>query len=216
MAGEYVIQWTHDLNGTNPTKPRFTIQPLEVNGPGRTNSNTPLQIPGRYVVNYGELIAENFVHLLENFSGPTPPVNPTPGMVWFDTTIGANGSLKVRDKTNSKWVVAGSGGGTFEQPPLVGGAGSSTADFVATVGSLYFINTTTRAVTVTLPVSTSLAPGDMITFIDEAGTFHTNSLFINGNGARIMGLLEPMENDVRYSSFRLVYSGSATHGWRLA
>lgn len=213
MAGEYLIQWTDDQNGNNAQKPRFTILPREINGPGRTNTNSPLQLPGRYVVNYGELIAENLIHLLENFSGPLEPTASTPGMTWFDSSAGTDGILKVRDKTNTKWILSGSGGGTYTEVPRVGGAGTASADFTAVPGAIYFINTSTRVVTVTLPLTASL--GDKITFTDEAGTWHTNKVIFNNNGHKIMGLLEPMENDVQYSSFNLCYSGSL-FGWRIS
>lgn len=213
MAGEYLIQWTDDQSGNNALKPRFTILPSQIDGPGRATTNTPLQLPGRYVVNYGELINENFVHLLENFSGPVEPAEPTSGMCWFDTLAGPNGTLKVRDKSNTKWILSGSGGGTFTDIPRVGGAGTASADFTAVAGSIYFVNTSTRIVTCTLP--TTATPGDLITFTDEAGTWGTNKVIINNNGHKIMGLLEAMENDVQYSSFKLCYSGTL-QGWRLS
>lgn len=48
-------------------------------------SSTSLSLLGRGVVNYGQLIAENFVYLLENFASPTPPPNPVVGQFWFQT-----------------------------------------------------------------------------------------------------------------------------------
>lgn len=212
MAGEYLIQWTDDQNGTNPLKPRFTILPNAVNGPGFSETNSPLHLPGRYVVNYGEFIAENFIHLLENFCGPTEPVQPTPGMTWFDNSAGSNGTLKVRDKTNTKWILSGSGGGAYEEVPRVGGPGTASSDFNATVGSLYFINTSSRVVTATLPSTASV--GDMIVFVDEAGTWNSNQFVVNNNGHLIMGLNEPLNNNIQYSAFKLVYSGTM-FGWRI-
>ena len=49
-------------------------------------STTSLTLLGRGVVNYGQLTAENFVYLLENFASPIPPVNPQIGQIWFQTT----------------------------------------------------------------------------------------------------------------------------------
>ena len=52
----------------------------------RVDSNsTSLTLMGRGVVNYGRLVAENFVKLLENFTSPTPPIHPTQGQIWFQT-----------------------------------------------------------------------------------------------------------------------------------
>lgn len=215
MAGEYIIQWTDHNSGLNPYKPQFVVNPREVNGPGRSQANTPLQLPGRYLVNYGELLVENLVHLLENFASGTEPSPTTGGMLWFDTSDGPDGTLKVRDKTNTKWLKAGSGGGSgaFTPPPVVGGVGSSTADFTAASGNLYMINTTTRTVTVQLP-STPVV-GDVVEFVDEAGTWNTFSLVISHNGNKLMGLFESMNVNVQFGAVRLVYSGSL-HGWRIA
>lgn len=51
-----------------------------------TDSSTSLTLLGRGTPNYGQLIAENFVYLLENFSGPNEPTNPIIGQIWFQTT----------------------------------------------------------------------------------------------------------------------------------
>jgi hypothetical protein len=61
------------------------------------NNETPLQLLGRGVDNYGERIAENFAHLLENFARNTQPVNPVLGQLWFHKDAGGAGihSLKL-------------------------------------------------------------------------------------------------------------------------
>ena len=50
------------------------------------NQETSLKFPGRNAVSYGEVLAENLLHLLENFSSPTPPTNPVQGQIWFNTS----------------------------------------------------------------------------------------------------------------------------------
>ena len=40
------------------------------------NQETSLKLPGRNTTAYGSSIAENFLHLLENFANSTQPVNP--------------------------------------------------------------------------------------------------------------------------------------------
>jgi len=47
--------------------------------------NTSLKLIGRNDPNYGQAIAENFVHLLENFSADTAPLSPIQGQIWYDT-----------------------------------------------------------------------------------------------------------------------------------
>lgn len=51
----------------------------------RDTQTTSLTLLGRGVVDYGEGVAENFIHLMEHFAGPTPPAKPLDGQVWFHT-----------------------------------------------------------------------------------------------------------------------------------
>ena len=53
-----------------------------------SSTDTSLVFPGRNVVGYGQIIAENFLHLLENFASASQPVNPVPGQLWYDTESG--------------------------------------------------------------------------------------------------------------------------------
>ena len=64
-----------------------------------SSTDTSLTFPGRNVTGYGQIIAENFLSLLENFSKDTAPVNPVEGQLWYDT---ANGVLQIWDSTNWK------------------------------------------------------------------------------------------------------------------
>lgn len=49
------------------------------------NVDTSLKLVGKNFPGYGEYIGENFVHLLENFACATPPSNPTPGQLWYNS-----------------------------------------------------------------------------------------------------------------------------------
>ena len=53
----------------------------------------------------------------------------------------------------------------------------------AVTGRGYFIDTTSGAITVTLPASPKI--GDTITIADYASTFNTNNVTINPNGNKI-------------------------------
>ena len=64
-----------------------------------SSTDTSLIFPGRNVTGYGQIIAENFLHLLENFASDAEPVNPTEGQIWYDST---NGYLQLFDGTNWK------------------------------------------------------------------------------------------------------------------
>lgn len=61
--------------------------------------DTSLKFPGRNVTGYGQIIAENFLHLLENFANESQPINPVEGQLWYDSV---NGQLKIWDNTDWK------------------------------------------------------------------------------------------------------------------
>lgn len=63
-------------------------------------SNTSLTLLGKNVVNYGQYQNSNAVHMLENFSNQTPPVNPIAGQLWFDKTSDV---LRLKVYNGSAW-----------------------------------------------------------------------------------------------------------------
>ena len=78
--------------------------------PGINSVDTSLSLVGSGYPNYGLKIAENFLHLLENFSGPIPPSSPIEGQVWYDTGNSYNKVLKVMNGVG--WVAIG---GIYQQ-----------------------------------------------------------------------------------------------------
>jgi microcystin-dependent protein len=72
---------------------------------GTSNStDTSLVFPGRNFANYGKIVNENFLHLLENFANNTAPINPVEGQLWYNNTDGID-QLQIYDGT--QWVSAG-------------------------------------------------------------------------------------------------------------
>jgi len=67
------------------------------------NTDTSLSIPGKGATGYGKSVAENFLHLLENFAGSNEPTNPIEGQLWYDTSNGVD-QLKIYDAT--QWRTA--------------------------------------------------------------------------------------------------------------
>jgi microcystin-dependent protein len=54
---------------------------------GTIDFSTSLQFIGKNYTGYAKVLAENFLHLLENFAKSTPPPNPIPGQLWYDTNL---------------------------------------------------------------------------------------------------------------------------------
>lgn len=69
------------------------------------NTTTSLGFPGRNQKGYAVTIAENFLHLLENFAKTTPPKNPIKGQLWYNVSAGVE-TLMVYD--GSTWKSSGS------------------------------------------------------------------------------------------------------------
>ena len=85
-----------------------------------------------------------------------------------------------------------------------------TGDFTATSGEGYFVNTTSGAVTATLPSSPSA--GDIVSFSDYTRTFATNSLTIARNSQPIGGIANDAILSVNGQAVTLVYV-DGTEGW---
>ena len=68
------------------------------------NTDTSLSLPGRGATAYGQAVAENFLHLLENFANTEPPARPVEGQLWYDNSEGVD-QLKIYDGTT--WAAAG-------------------------------------------------------------------------------------------------------------
>lgn len=84
---------SYTLQFTDPTR-TIEVPPLTINGPVSPSSNevypnssgsaTSIGLIGRGEPNYGQVILNNLLQMLEHFSYPTAPVNPTIGQLWHD------------------------------------------------------------------------------------------------------------------------------------
>jgi microcystin-dependent protein len=90
----YQVQFT---DSTNPNK-----QPIKVADGTVNTSATSLAFAGRGYPGYAPIIADDLLHLLENFAAPNAPINPVQGQLWYDTSVNV---LKVYDSTS--WSTAG-------------------------------------------------------------------------------------------------------------
>jgi hypothetical protein len=77
---------------------RYNGTTLTVVEDGTIDSTLDIRLIGKNYAGYGEVQNENFLHLLENFSGTSAPPRPTSGQIWFDTATN-----KIRFYDGSKW-----------------------------------------------------------------------------------------------------------------
>ena len=89
---------------------------------------------------------------------------------------------------------------------------SKSANFTAEAQKAYFINTSSGAVTATLPTSATI--GDEIRFLDVASTFDTNNLVVARNGHKIQGATSDLTVATERAGFALVYYDT-NEGWLL-
>jgi hypothetical protein len=89
--------------------------------------------------------------------------------------------------------------------------GIKTSNFTAQKGFVYLVDTTSGAITGLLPASP--AEGDLVGFVDLAGTFNNNNFTIGRNSSEIMNLAEDMTVSDNYSRVYLMYE--TNNGWVL-
>jgi len=87
---------------------------------------------------------------------------------------------------------------------------AKTAGFTAVSGNGYFVNTTSGAITVTLPAGSA---GDVVALADYAATWQTNNVTVAPNGSdKIGGANVNATLDIEGQSVTFVYVDS-TQGW---
>jgi hypothetical protein len=120
------------------------------------------------------------------------------------TTVAPGTSGNVLTSNGTNWIsqVASGGGLTLQSV--------QTTNFTASKGNNYPVNTTSGAVTVTLPASPS--SGDIVQFIDYAGTFATNNLTLFPNGNKITSGTSNVSVTSSRTSIAYIYV-DATQGW---
>jgi microcystin-dependent protein len=105
----YQVRFTET---NNPSKATITVDDQTLNG------QTSVTFVGKNYAGYAQVIAENFLHLLENFANASAPSTPVQGQIWFDNSASVN-QLKVWDGVS--WASTG-GVKKSDQSPSVGNA----------------------------------------------------------------------------------------------
>jgi len=88
---------------------------------------------------------------------------------------------------------------------------AKTASFTAVSGNGYFVNTTSGAITVTLPASPSA--GDIVSLADYTNTWQTNNVTVDRNGSPIGGISANAILSTEGQSVTFIYV-DGTEGWK--
>jgi hypothetical protein len=165
------MAYTVNKTDTSATPNSYTVQDSVV------NNQTDLSLIGKGYAGYGELIAENFLHLLENFADQTQPSKPITGQLWYDKT---EERLKVYSTSN---VFAPLGGATYSGSAP---SGQVAGDFWINsgTGQLYFYNGSTN-VLVGPPSSTGTTNGLTFETIKDSTDTDQNITNVYNDGTRI-------------------------------
>ena len=144
----------------------------------------------------GDIITVSNGGMIDTFTISVPGTKP-----WV---FGMNGNLTLPEDgnildSNNKPVIK------IELPFDI-----KSTDFNAVAGGRYGVDTTSVAVTATLPASPST--GDAIYFADAGGAYSTNNLIVARNGHTIMGSASDMTVSIDNQSFGLFYNGTT---WRV-
>ena len=141
--------------------------------------------------------ASSAIQTIKQGTGNTVAVNPSSfKAIYLEGTGSGAGVVDL--------LVAPDGGFTWNPTDI-------TSATTLVKGTGYFVDTSSSAVTVTLPASPNR--GDTIKIID-LGSAATNNITVARNSEKIQGLTEDMTIATDEAAFGLVYSGS-TNGWRL-
>jgi hypothetical protein len=126
-------------------------------------------------------------------------------LVDADLFIVDNGAGGTNRKVAASRIKTYIGGGTQWQSV-------KTSNYTASAGEGVFMNTTSGALTLTLPASPSI--GDEVSFVDYAGTFDSNNLTIARNSSKIAGAESDLTVATERAANTLVFTDS-TQGWLL-
>ena len=163
------MAYTVNKSNSSSSPNQYTVQD------GAVNTQTDLSFIGKGYAGYGEVIAENFLHLLENFSNTSAPSKPIQGQLWWDST-----NAKLRVYNGTAFQTAGGSAPYQSDAPSNMAAGDIWID--SDTGQMYYYNGTS-SVLVGPPSSTGTTNGFTYDTILDSGDNSQNitKLFNDGN-----------------------------------
>ena len=163
------MAYTVNKTNSSASPNQYTVQD------GVVNTQTDLSFIGKGYAGYGESIAENFLHLLENFSNTSAPSKPIQGQLWYDSSANR---LKVY--TGSAFVPPGANVPYQSDAPSTLTQGDLWID--SDTGQMYFYNGTS-SVLVGPPSATGTTSGLTFDSILDSGdnTQNITKFFNDGN-----------------------------------
>jgi hypothetical protein len=164
------MAYTVNKTNSSATPNSYTVQDSIL------NTQTDIPFVGKGYAGYGEVIAENFLHLLENFSNTSAPTKPIKGQLWFDES---EGRLKVYNGSSFNPL----GGARYQSSaPASQTQGDLWID--SDTGQMYFYNGTSN-VLVGPPSSTGTTNGFTFETIADSTDTNQNITNLYNDGNRI-------------------------------
>jgi hypothetical protein len=224
ITGNQIVTVPNSIEKTwivyNGTTGAFTVEFKTVSGTGSTFSTTDKGI--KYLYSDGT----NIIDINSNLS--TIDLVNQNQLRFEDATGGEYVALRAPSTVSPSYiltlptadgsanqVLTTNGSGALSFATVSGGAAwqaVKSGNFNVTVKEGYFVDTTSTAITATLPASPVI--GDFVSFIDYAGTFDTNNLTIARNGKNIQGVAEDLIVATERAGLTLVFVDN-TQGWLL-
>lgn len=183
------MAYTVNKSNSSASPNQYTVQDAIL------NTQTDLDLVGKGYAGYGEVIAENFLHLLENFSNTTAPGKPIKGQLWYDES-----AAKIKVYTGAAFQPVG--GATYSS---VAPAGLNAGDlFIDSDTQQLYFNNGTENVLVGPPASSGTLNGFFFSTISDSTDVDRNISRIYNNDVQVAIL-----SDVTFTP-KVAISGFAT------
>ena len=166
---------------------------------------------------------ESANHCLVSLNGvlqaPTSSFTVSGATLSFASSLTSNDSIDFVMLLGNVLDIGTPSDGTVTEPKLAANTGGivdwqavATASATMVAGRGYFVDTSSAAITMTLPASA--VRGDEVWVVDYAATADTNNITIARNSHKIQGASADLTVSTERAGFTLVYVDS-TQGWLL-